>query len=381
MALPLKYNWRSLTARKARTALTALGIGLAVFVALTMLALAEGLSKSIRETGQPLNALVVSKGAETMEFSAIDRNVVDALRFSPQVAEEAGQRLASPEAYFTTEVQAGDASAQGLVRGVLPVASKVHDQVKLAAGRFPTAPGEVMAGPLVATKLGVSADAIGLGKTLRFEGTPLTIVGRFIAPGTAFESEIWGPLDDLMVTARRSELSAIVLRAKDPAALEEMLFDFSTRTDVLVDPQKEVDYYAAYAASFRPVQLMVYGMTVMLVAGGIFIGMNTLFAAIVGRVREVGILRMLGFKRRDIVLAFLIESLLPALLGGIAACALAFTVNGLPLRIPMGAFRFQVGPPLLAMGLLLSALIGLLGAAWPLWRASRIKTVEAIRHL
>jgi putative ABC transport system permease protein len=381
MALPLKYNWRSLTARKARTALTALGIGLAVFVALMMLALAEGLSKSIRETGQPLNVLVVSKGAETMEFSAIDRNVVDVLRFSPQVAEAAGERLASPEAYFTTEVQAGSASAQGLVRGVLPVASQVHDQVKLVEGKFPTAPGEIMAGPLAATKLGVSGDAVGLGKKLRFEGTEWTIVGRFSAPGTAFESEIWGPLDDLMVTARRSELSAIVLRAKGQAALDEMLFDFSTRTDVLVDPKKEVDYYAAYAASFRPVQLMVYGMTVMLVAGGIFIGMNTLFAAIIGRVREVGILRTLGFKRRNIVLAFLIESLLPALLGGLGACTLAFTVNGLPLRIPMGAFRFQVDLPLLAMGLMLSALIGFLGAAWPLWRASRIKTVDAIRHL
>lgn len=384
MALPLLYNWRSLSRRPTRALLTALGIGLAVFVSVLMLALATGLSRSIRQTGHPLNVLVLTRGAETMEFSALDRRVLDPLRFSAHVAERDGQRLASPEVYFTSLVQvAGRAdTAQGLIRGVLlPAALAMHEQVRVTEGRWPGAPGEIMAGPLAATKLGAGEADVAVGRTLRFEGAEWRVVGRFAAPGTAFESEIWGPLDDLMVAARRTELSAVVLRARDAAALDELLFDFDTRSDVLVQARRETDYYAAYAASFRPVQTMVYAMTGMLVLGGVFIGMNTLFAAVAGRVREVGVLRTLGFKRADILFALFLEALAPAVAGGAVASLLALGLNGLALRIPMGAFRFQVDAPLVGAGILLSLGIGLLGAAWPLLRASQIKVVDAIRHL
>ncbi|MGC1481637.1 MAG: ABC transporter permease [Chthoniobacterales bacterium] len=383
MRLPLRYNFRSLLRRKTRAAMTALGIGLAVLVAVLMLALSTGLTNSIRATGHPLNVLVTSKGAETTEFSSIDPAVLDVLRFSPYVAAAGESPMASPEVYFTTQAETGPGlpAAQALVRGVLPAALGVHDQVRLTDGRFPGQPGEIMVGPLVPAKLSVSDDRLAIGQSLTFEGTPWKIVGRFAAPGTAFESEIWGPLDDLMVAARRSELSSIALRAKDAAALEEMLFDFATRSDVLVEARRETAYYAAYAEAFRPVQIMVHVMTAMLVLGGVFIGMNTLFAAVMSRIREVGVLRTVGYRRGDIALSFLIESLIPALVGGALACLVALGANGFALRIPMGAFRFEVGPSLLAVGMGLSALIGILGAAWPLWRSARLKTVDAIRHL
>jgi putative ABC transport system permease protein len=139
-----------------------------------------------------------------------------------------------------------------------------------------------------------------------------------------------------------------VLRAKDAAALKEVLFDFATRADVLVEARQETAYYAAYAEAFRPVQFMVYVMTGMLVLGGIFVGMNTLFAAVMSRIREIGVLRTVGY--RHIALAFLIESLIPALAGGAVVCLLAPGLNGFALRIPMGAFRFEVGPFLLGAG-------------------------------
>ncbi|MDX2081285.1 MAG: ABC transporter permease [Terrimicrobiaceae bacterium] len=383
MALPLRYNLRSLSRRKTRATMTALGIGLAVLVSVLMLALSTGLMNSIRATGHPLNVLVTSKGAETTEFSAIDPAVLDVLRFSPYVAVENGHPLASPEIYFTTQVETapGARPAQALVRGVLPTALSVHDQVRLSAGRSPDQPGEIMVGPLVAVNLGVPEERLAIGQSLMFEGTPWKIVGRFVAPGTAFESEVWGPLDDLMVATRRSELSSVVLRAKDTAAMEEMLFDFATRTDVLVEVRKETAYYAAYAEAFRPVQLMVYVMTGMLILGGVFIGANTLFAALMSRIREIGVLRTVGYRRSDIALAFLIESLIPAIIGGVLACVIALCANGFALRIPMGAFRFEVGPSLLGAGLGLSVLIGIFGAAWPLCRSARLKTVDAIRHL
>ena len=155
MALPLRYNFRSLLRRKTQAAMTALGIGLAVLVSVLMLALSTGLMNSIRATGHPLNVLVTSKGAETTEFSAIDLGVLEVLRFSPDVALKDGQPLASPEVYFMMQVEIapGSPSAPALVRGVLPLALGVNGQVRLTTGRFPNQPGEIMVGALVPTNL------------------------------------------------------------------------------------------------------------------------------------------------------------------------------------------------------------------------------------
>ena len=101
MGLPLSYNWRNVWRRKSRTAFTVLGISLSIFISLMLLALSKGIRGSIQNTAEPDNVLVLVKGAETMEFSAIDRSVLEAVRFSDLVAEKDGQRLASPEVYFT----------------------------------------------------------------------------------------------------------------------------------------------------------------------------------------------------------------------------------------------------------------------------------------
>ena len=184
-----------------------------------------------------------------------------------------------------------------------------------------------------------------------------------------------------MVSARREEFSVIAVTAKSAEDLEEMIFDFNTRRDVLVDARSESDYYKAYAASFRPVQTMTLAMAVMLVFGGIFTGMNTLFASVMGRVREIGMLRTLGYSKRTIAFSFIVEAMLICMAGGVVGSALALLLNGLPMRIPMGAFRFQVDFSLVVIGLGLACLIGLLGVAWPLRRATRVKIVDAIRHL
>jgi ABC-type antimicrobial peptide transport system permease subunit len=268
-----------------------------------------------------------------------------------------------------------------LIRGVLPVALPVHRQVHITEGRFPSNPGEIMVGPLAATKLGIQPDALQISKEVRFEGQPWKIVGHFTAPGTALESEIWGPLDDIMVTARREEYSVIAVTAKSASAVPDMVFDFSTRRDILVDARSETDYYRSYADSFRPVEVMASLMTVMLIIGGIVTGMNTFLAAVLGRVREIGMLRTLGYTKRAVLVSFVFEALLIALAGGIVGSLFSLTLNGLPMRIPMGAFRFQVDFQLVALGLGLAALIGLLGIAWPLFQATRVTIVNAICQL
>lgn len=377
----LKYHWRSLLVRRSRTFLTAAGIGLAVFVAMVMLGLARGMAASFQATGHPLNVLVTSRGAETIEFSSLDRSTYEILRHSSLLAEKDGQSLASPEVLFAATHEQDGRLSQALVRGVLPVAPDVHDQVRLTEGRWPSGDGEIAVGPLVGVKLSLSPEAMRLGESIVLDGKAWKIVGRFASPGTAFEAEIWGPLDSMMSTYRRDELNALVLRARDEAALEELLFELDTRRDVIVSARQETDYYAAHAEAFRPVTAAIAIMAGILTLGGTLLAMNTLFASVTSRTRELGMLRTLGFRRLQLALGFAFESIVPALAGSLAAIAVVLSLQGFALRLPMGAFRLQIGPELLAAGLALGVLIGLLGSAAAIARTMRLSTIQAIRHL
>ena len=172
-----------------------------------------------------------------------------------------------------------------------------------------------------------------------------------------------------------------VLRARDAAALEELLFDLDTRRDVIVAARRETDYYAAHAAAFRPITVAIGLMAGILTLGGTLLGMNTLFASVTSRTRELGMLRTLGFRRLQLALGFAIEGVLPALGGSLAAVGAALLLQGFALRLPMGAVRLEVGPELVAAGLALGLLIGLLGSIAAMVRTMRLSTIQAIRHL
>lgn len=377
----LKYHWRSLKMRPSRTLLTATGIGLAVFVAMVMLGLARGISASFQATGNPLNVLVTSRGAETIEFSALDRSIYETLRHSPGLAEIDGRSLASPEILFAATYQKDGRVSQALVRGVLPVATAAHGQVRLSEGRWPAGGSEIVVGPLVAVKLGLPPEALRVGQSLVLDGNAWIIVGRFEAPRTAFEAEIWGPLESLMTAYRKDELNALVLQARDEEALEELLFELDTRRDVLVGVRRETDYYAAHAAAFRPISAAIGIMAGILALGGTLLAMNTLFASVASRTRELGMLRTLGFRRAQLAVGFAFESLLPALAGSVIAILGVLLLKGFALRLPMGAFRLQADVHLLVSGLVLGVLIGLLGSSAAIVRTLRLSTIQAIRHL
>jgi len=371
----IKYHLRSLLVRRARTLATAAGIGLAVFVAVVMFALARGMATSIQSSGNPLNVLVTSRGAETIEFSALDRAVYEKVRHAPEAA------LASPEILLAVSHENQGRISQALVRGVQPVAAEVHDQVRIVAGRMPSQGREVAVGPLAAVKLGRRPRELELGEELVLDGLAWKIVGRFEAPGTAFEAEIWAPLDEAMAVFRREELNAIVLRARDAEALEELLFDLDTRRDVIVAARRETDYYAEHAEAFRPISAAMNILAGVLVLGGSLIGMNTLLASVSSRTRELGMLRTLGFRRLQLAVGFAFEGVVPALLGSLLALAAAFCLQGMALRLPMGAFRIDLSLQLAAVGLLLGLVIGLLGSIAAVARILRLSTIEAIRHL
>ena len=213
------------------------------------------------------------------------------------------------------------------------------------------------------------------------DGKVWQIVGRFESPGTAVEAEIGGPLDAMMTTYRKDELNAVVLRARDEAALEELLFELDTRRDIIVAARSETDYYAAHADAFRPITAAIAIMAGVLTLGGTLLAMNTLFASVASRTRELGMLRTLGFRRFQLAAGFAFEGLVPALAGSLIAIAAVFSLQGFALRLPMGAFRLQAGVELIAAGLFLGILIGLLGSVAAIGRTMRLSTIQAIRHL
>ena len=385
MKLPLKYNLRSVTQRKMRSLLTMAGVAVSIFLAVMMIGLSRGLIESTVATGEASNLIVLSKGADSMEFSALDPGAIAVLRTAPQIAvDDGGQTLASPEVFINTPVQvpgySGSEERLALVRGVLPeVGLLVHPQVKVVEGTGPARGFEIAVGRLAAAKLGLPQEALAIGRQVTINDQLWTVKGIFDAPGTVFESEVWVQLDDFMTAARRDDYSAIVLGTGSGAAASDLATDLALRTDVRVTAISEPEYYLAAASQLKPVQAVSVVMTVILVLGGLLAGMNTMFNSIMGRAREMAVLLVLGYRRRAVLASFIFESVVLCLAGGAVGSLAGFVLNGLPMKIPMGAFRFAIDGLTIGIGLSLALLIGVLGAVLPVMRVSQLSVVEGLR--
>ncbi len=388
MKLPLKYNLQSMSQRKLRSLLTVLGVGLSIFLAVMMIGLSRGLLATNLNSGNPLNVIILSKGADSMEFSALDPEALHLLSSmsgiaASSAADSGGEALVSPEVYITSlvrpETAAAGTESLGLIHGVYPIGYQLHEQVKLLEGKLPERGYQVMVGKLATTKLGLPEGALPVGGQIHFEGQKWDIVGRFEAPGTVFESEIWTNLDDVMTASKREDYSALVMRGADAKALEDIKFELDTRTDVRTTSFLERDYYAAIGQRLKPVQVVSWVMTCILVLGGLMAGMNTMFNSIAGRVREMMVLLVVGYKRRSVLISFILESVLLCLVGGALGGAAGLLLNGLPMRVPMGAFRFIIDPLTISIGLALALLIGILGALVPVASVGRIAIVDGLK--
>lgn len=383
MRLPITYNLKSLMQRKGRSALTIIGVFVAVFVAVLMMALSKGLIKSAVGTGSPDNVIVLSRGAESLEFSAIEPADYHILRSTGFASENNGEPLVSPEVYINSFVSLPDGEStramRGLVRGVLPIAFEVHDQVSISEGAHPKRGRQIAIGRLASTKLGLSPGMLTVGSELEFEGQSWTVAGIFDAPGTVFESEIWANLDDAMSAAKRTDYSAVTIGTSGARAVEELLFDLVTRTDIRVEAKPELEYYGGIARAMKPVQVVTNLMTIMLALGGMLVAMNTMFTSIMGRTKEMAVLLVMGFQRKSILISFVFESLALCTIGGILGSAAGLFLNDVPMKVVMGAFRFVVDVEVVLTGLAISAVIGIVGAAAPAASVARLTVVEALR--
>jgi len=388
MAIPIGYNIRNLAVRKTTTIMTALGIGLTVAVLLAAFAMTEGLRIAFESSGHPLHIIVTRKGATSELSSNMLRSVYNDLRFKPGIARsKEDEPMASLELVTVINLPSV-ASPDGMnvsMRGLLPAGIGMREDMKIETGRWFT-PGrrEVVVGESIARRY---PDA-KLGKRLTFGRGEWEVVGVFKSDQLARNSEIVTDLNQAASDFERNEvLSSALIRAKDEVALQALINDLRFDQRLNVQAEKEKDYYAAQTNSGDLIRFLGTFVAVIMGIGSCFAAMNTMYAAVARRAKEIGTLRVLGFSRSSILGSFLLESLCLAGIGGILGILLVLPLNGLStglgnwITFSEIAFELRVTPALMAAGILFALLLGAFGGLLPAFSAARKQILTALRQL
>src|SRR5438445_2193728 len=388
MGLITNYNLRSMVVRKGTAAMTAGGIAMVVAVFVMTLAIAQGFRSTLVASGSPGNAIVLRKSATAETVSAVLRSDVPIIESLPQVARSAdGRALSSPELVTVIALprQTDNQPANVPARGVGPRAYEVRDTLKLIEGRrFTPGTRELNVGRLAVGRF----KGLTIGSDVKFGGAIWKVVGVFTADDASFESEIWGDVDLMMPAFQRNGYQSLTVKLADPSMFDSFKATVEDDPRLYLQPHRELDYYAEQSQAMTTV-IRVFGtfVTLILSIGAVFGAMNTMYAAVAYRTREIGTLRALGFSRVRIVAAFLAESVALALVGGLLGCLLALPVHGLSTgttnfaSFSEVAFKFRITPALLAGGLVFAALMGAAGGLLPALRAARIPIARALREI
>jgi len=388
MGLIGSYNLRSMIVRKGTAAMTAGGIAMVVAVFVMTLAIAQGFRATLVASGSPQNSIVLRKGATAESVSGLLRTDVPLIENLPQVARGADHRpLASPELVVAIALprQTDNQPANVPVRGVGPKAFEVRDSLTFVEGRkFSPGTREINVGRLAVGRF----KGLTLGSDVKFGSATWKVVGVFTADDAAFESELWGDVDLMMPAFQRQGYQSMTVKLADASMFDSFKATIEGDPRLYLRPQREQDYYTEQSRAMTTV-IRVFGtfVTLILSIGAVFGAMNTMYAAVAYRTREIGTLRALGFSRFRIVTAFLAESIALALVGGVLGCILALPVHGLSTgttnftSFSEVAFKFRITPALLAGGLLFSAVMGAVGGLLPAIRAARIPVARALREI
>jgi len=361
-------------------------MALVVFVFAAMLMLAEGLKKTLVETGSKDNVVVIRKGSQTEVQSGVDRQQASVVEVLPEVPiGEDGQPVLAREFVVVMNLPKRNSDKEGLItiRGIGPQSLGLRPQVKLLEGRMPK-PGssEIATGRSVAVRF----TGGGIGETLRFGMRDWRVVGIFDAGNTGFGSEIWGDADQLMQSFRRSAYSSILFKMQDPSRFEEMKTRLESDPRLTLDVKRETRYYEEQSRMMAKfLRILGMSLTIIFSLGAIIGAMITMYAAVATRTGEIGTLRALGFQRGSILTAFLFESLLLGFIGGcfglfFASFLQLLTISTMNFQtFSELALRFTLTSEIIYQGLIFSVVMGFVGGVLPAVRASRMNIVESLR--
>lgn len=380
--LPFSYAVRNLFRSKSRLLQTVGGSALVVLLAMSAVAINSGMKRVLAASGSPHNVILIGAGSEeSIQRSEVaDRAAGIAGAGIPGISEALGVRAVSSEIHYMNYLSLQDGRrSQATFRGVTPQALRVHPQVRLIAGAFPSA-GQLMAGRLAWRKPGLKETDLKVGTKVLLDAQEFTVSGIFAAPGTVLESELWATLGDLRVLAKRATVSCVVLRLDDPNDFAEADLFAKQRLDLELTALRESDYYERLSAFFKPLRAMTWITAGLIAAGALFGGMNTLYAAFASRVREMATLQAIGFGRRSLLLSLVQESTLACLTGTLVASLIALVfLDGRTVPFSIGAFTLEIGPLAAVTGILTGISLGLLGALPPAIRCLKPPLPTALR--
>jgi putative ABC transport system permease protein len=388
MAIPLTYNFRNLVVRKTTTIMTALGIALTVAVLLAVLALMSGLQAALHSTGDPLDILVLRKGSDSELVSNMERTDYQTIKVTPGIArDKSGEPLASLEMVTVINLVSVDAPDGNNVtlRGLTTQGQELRQGLHIVTGRwYDAGKREVVVGESISKRF----PATRMGSKLHFGKGDWEVVGIMSAGQSTTNSEIFADLNQVSSDFDRiSVLSSILIRAQDEIAADALVKRISSDQRVNVSAQTEKSYYDAQTSSGLPVTILGIFVSVIMAVGSSFAAMNTMFAAVARRAREIGTLRVLGFSRGSILVSFFAESVLLSMLGGLIGCLLVLPLNGVTTGVgnfstfSETSFNFTVTPLIMLVGVSFAVLLGAIGGFFPAHSASKKEILNALREI
>ena len=386
MAISLSYNFRNLWTRRLTTLLTVAGMALVVFVFASILMLAEGLRKTLVETGSYDNVVVLRKGSNSEVVSGVGRQPASILETLPEIAiGPKGQRLVAKEVVVLIALtkKGSHSPSNVILRGVEEDSILLRPTVRLVEGRLPRVGSpEIIIGSSIARRF----KGAEINETIRFGMGDWRIVGIFDAGNSGFSSEIWGDVDQFIQAFRRPAYSSVIFRLRDASEFQNVKSRIESDPRMTLEAKRETKYYAEQSEIMAKfLRILGISLTIIFSLGAIIGAMITMYSAVANRTTEIGTLRALGFQRRSILTAFLIESLLLGLLGGLAGLFFAsflqfFTVSTMNFQsFAELAFSFTLTFEIFYKGMVFSLVMGFVGGLLPAVRASRMVIVDALR--
>jgi putative ABC transport system permease protein len=390
MAIPLKYNVRNLIARRTSTGMTAFVIGLVVAVFLCVLALVQGVTRTLSVTASTRNVIAMRVGSQAEMQSVITREQADQIQSLPGTERDAsGKPYVSAELISLINVARADGKSFSnvQVRGMSRMGIESRPEVKIVEGRvFNVGTDEA----IVSKNLSKRYANMRVGDTLKIGSFRWIIVGLFDAAGSAYESEIWTDAANLQQQTKRNIYSSVFVRLPDSDAASRFIETIKGDQRLKLEGKTERKYYDEQMITGDPIKALAFIVGFFTAIGAAFGAMNTMYAQVSARTREIGTLRALGFSRRSILVSFVIEALMLCVAGGVLGVFFTFLAFSLFLTKPTGTmnfrtfsevlFNFRLTPPLIIAGLVFSLAMGIVGGFFPAWRAARLKITTALRQ-
>ena len=390
MAIPLKYNLRNLFVRKVSTLMTIFVVCLVVTVFLFVLALWQGVSRTLSVTASTRNIITMRVGSQAEMQSVITKDAYETIRSLPGIEKSpSGEPFVSAELISLVNLPRADGQTTNVqVRGMDPIGFAMRPGVRIVGGRmFRLGTNEAVVSKNLANRFA----GMRIGDTIKTGSYRWVVVGHFDASGSAYESEIWTDAKDLQGQTKRQIFSSIFVRTSDPDAALRYIETVKGDQRLKLEGKTEKKYYEEQMVTGAPIKILAILVGIFTAIGAAFGAMNTMYAQVAARTREIGTLRAIGFSRRAVLASFILEALLLCLIGGVIGTAAAFVLFNLLLTKPTGTmnfrtfsevlFHFRLTPPLMIGGLVFSLAMGLLGGFFPAARAARLKIINALREI